>query len=101
MDSVTSMGWQKMFLQKTFSFSEINSLTSLLSITQPYENLRCNVVLNLFMYISIILYLYIYVYSALIYHYCVSNILQRINTVNKIRWYKQLFLNFVFEQNRI
>ena len=75
MDSVTSMGWQKMSLRKTFSFSEINSLTSLLSIAQPYENLRCNVVHNLFMYISTILYLYIYVYSALIYHYCVSNIL--------------------------
>ena len=54
----------------------------------------CVVVLNLFMPISIILYiilyynLYIYVYPDLVYHYCVSNILQRIKTVNKIWWYK-------------
>ena len=47
--------------------------------------------------ISVILYiilyynLYIYVYSDLVYHYCVSNILQRIKTVNKIWWYKLRF----------
>ena len=40
--------------------------------------------------------LYIHVSSDLVYHYCISNILQRIKNVNKIRWYKQLFFQIVF-----
>ena len=40
--------------------------------------------------------LYIYVYSELVYHYCVSNILQHIKTVNKIWWYKQHFFKLCF-----
>ena len=40
--------------------------------------------------------LYIYLYRALVYHYCLSNILQSIKTVNKIWWYKQLFFKLCF-----
>ena len=40
--------------------------------------------------------MYIHVYSALLHHYCVSNILQRIKTVNKTWWYKQFFFKLCF-----
>ena len=32
----------------------------------------------------------------MVYHYCVSSILQRIKTVNKIWWYKQLFFKLCY-----
>ena len=44
--------------------------------------------------------LYVTVFSALMYRYCVSIILQRINTVNKIWWYKQIFLKLCFWAKR-
>ena len=36
------------------------------------------------------------VYSALVYYYCISDILQRIKTVNKIWWHKKDFLKLYF-----
>ena len=42
--------------------------------------------------ISLVYYnYYICVYWASVYHYCFSNILQQIKTVNKMWWYKLLF----------
>ena len=52
----------------------------------------CILRLNLFMYIFLLCFnYYICVYWALLYHYRVSNILQRIKTVNEMWWYKLLF----------
>ena len=56
----------------------------------------CVVVLNLFMSIFLYYNLYIYVYSALVYYYCVSNILQRIKTV-KFDGLKKFFFKLYFK----
>ena len=93
MDLVTSTGWEKNVLAKYFFlflkwryFSDIRS--SLWKSALYYL---------IYLYIFLLYYnLYIYVYWALLYHYCVLNILQRIKTVNKIWWYKQLFFKLCF-----
>ena len=58
------------------------------------------VVFNLFMYISITLWFVYLCILSLVYHFCVSNILQCIKIVNEMWWYKLLFLKllmFIFD----
>ena len=58
------------------------------------------VVFNLFMYISITLWFVYLCILSLVYHFCVSNILQSIKIVNEMWWYKLLFLKllmFIFD----
>ena len=99
MDPVTCMGWVKNVLTNVCFFSEIKVLfwhhyqvSDIISDIHRYENLYLIYLCTFLLYHN----LYIYVYSDLVYHYCVSNILQRIKTVNKIWWYKQLFFKLCF-----
>ena len=84
MDPVTSTRWKKCPCQKFFSFSKrkVLILWHHYQIICLCENVRCSTE-AFYVYFYYIIILFIFVYSALVYHYCVSNILQRIKTVKK------------------
>ena len=92
-------GVGKNVLAKTFfTFSPINVVLCYQYQVIKSISLRKSALYYLIYLCIFLLYynLYIYVYSALVYHCCVSDTLQRIKTVNKIWWYKQLFFKLCF-----
>ena len=79
-----------------FSFSRIKA-TSLTSLSSNPSLWKFALWYLIYLCIFLLCYnLYIYVYSDLVHHYCVSNVLERIKTVYKIWWYKQLFFKLYF-----
>ena len=102
MNPVTSTGWEKITWHMLLSFSKMKVfLWHQDQVIHRYENLHCKTTC---LCIFLLYYnYYICVYWALVYHYCISKILQRIKTVNEMWWYKLLFaflpFSTVFEQN--
>ena len=87
MDPVTFTRWKKTSL--LLSFSEMKVLLWHQNQVIAVAMKICSVLLNLYVYFYY--NLYIYKCWAFACHYCVSHILQHIETVNKIWCYKQLF----------